>query len=74
MHNFDHKIGPRKEPIRNKGPQFWPKPNRSFSPKRHCFGPKLAAHTRVRIKRLGIHPFGVVGAGKPKGDRAIVKE
>ena len=36
--------------------QFWPKPNRSFSPKTHCFRPKLL--TRVRIKRLVITPEG----------------
>ena len=60
MHNFGHKIGPEGSRFERKSPQFWPKAKRSFSPKRHCFGPKLAAHTRVRIKRLGIHPFGVV--------------
>ena len=38
--------------------QFWPKPNRSFSPKTHCFRPKLQL-TRVCALNVSLsHPEG----------------
>ena len=88
MHNFGRKLcpegvtRPRREPIRKKRPTTLAKtqPLNLFVNRFKLA--KIAAHTRVRIKRLVITPLGGVipplrggkGAGKPKADHATTKE